>query len=83
MHVHLHKDNKVSYLVFLSFPGGSVVQNPPANAGDAGSTPALERSLGEGNNKLLQYSFLGNPIGRGVWQAIVQGVRKSETQISN
>ena len=53
MHVHLHKDNKVSYLVCLSFPGGSVVQNPPANAGDAGSTPALERSLGEGNNKLL------------------------------
>ena len=59
MHVHLHKDNKVSYLVFLSFPGGSVVKNPPVNAGDAGLIPALERSLGEGNNKLISYSCLG------------------------
>ena len=27
------------------FPGGLVVKNPPANKGDAGSTPGLERSL--------------------------------------
>ena len=27
------------------FPGGSVVKNPPANAGDAGSIPGLGRSL--------------------------------------
>ena len=27
------------------FPGGSVVKNPPANAGDTGSTPGLGRSL--------------------------------------
>ena len=26
------------------FPGGSVVKNPPANAGDTGSIPGLERS---------------------------------------
>ena len=26
------------------FPGGSVVKNPPANAGDPGSIPALGRS---------------------------------------
>ena len=26
------------------FPGGTVVKNPPANAGDTGSSPALERS---------------------------------------
>ena len=32
----------------LSFPGGSVVKNPPANAGDMGSIPGLGRSLGEG-----------------------------------
>ena len=25
--------------LFLDFPGGSVVQNSPANAGDVGSTP--------------------------------------------
>ena len=33
----------------MGFPGGSVVKNPPANAGaagDAGSIPGLERSPG-------------------------------------
>ena len=28
----------------LGFPGGSVVKNPPANAGDTGSTPGPVRS---------------------------------------
>ena len=37
-----------------SFPGGSVVKNPPANAGDAGSIPGLGRSPGEGNGSPLQ-----------------------------
>ena len=48
-----------------SFPGGSVVKNPPANVRDAGSIPGLGRSLGEGNGNLLQYSCLGNPLDRG------------------
>ena len=26
------------------FPGGTVVENPPANAGDTGSSPGLGRS---------------------------------------
>ena len=26
------------------FPGGTVVKNPPANAGDTGSSPGLRRS---------------------------------------
>ena len=29
---------------FRDFPGGAVVKNPPANAGDAGSSPGLGRS---------------------------------------
>ena len=29
---------------FESFPGGAVVKNPPANAGDTGSIPGLGRS---------------------------------------
>ena len=29
----------------IGFPGGSVVKNPPVNAGDAGSIPGLGRSL--------------------------------------
>ena len=58
-------------------PGGSVVKNPPANAGDAGdmgSVPGLERSPGRGNDNPLWYSCLGNPINRGVWWATVYGV---------
>ena len=32
------------------FPGGTVVKNPPANAGDTGSTPGPERShMPQGN----------------------------------
>jgi len=30
-------------------PDGSVVKNPPASAGDAGSVPGSGRSPGEGN----------------------------------
>ena len=28
----------------MGFPGGAVVENPPANAGDMGSSPGLGRS---------------------------------------
>jgi len=41
------------------FPGSSVVKNPPANAGDAGSVLGLGRSPGEGNGNPLQYSCQG------------------------
>ena len=44
------------------FPGGSVVKNPPANAGDVGSIPGLERSPGEENGNLLLYPCLENPV---------------------
>ena len=29
---------------FAGFPGGAVVKNPPANAGDTGSSPSPGRS---------------------------------------
>ena len=38
----------------MAIPGGSVVKNPPANAGDAGdmgSIPGPRRSPGGGNGK--------------------------------
>ena len=40
------------------FPGGSVVKNPPANAGDVGSG----RSPGGGNGNPFQCSCLENPM---------------------
>ena len=50
-----------------------MVKNLPANAGDAGSIPGSVRSLGEGNGNPFQHSYLGNPIERGAWQAVVHG----------
>ena len=40
------------------FPGGTMVKNLPANAGDIGSIPGLGISLGVGNDTSLQYSCL-------------------------
>ena len=65
------------------FPGGSVVENPPANEGDLGSIPGSGRSPGEGNGNPFQYSCLGNFMDRGAWWAIVHGVTKSRTQLSD
>ena len=60
----------------MGFPGSSVVKNPPANAGDMGSFPGSGISPREGNGNPLQYSFLGNPMDREVWQATVHGITK-------
>ena len=43
------------------FPGGSVVKNLPANAGDMSSISGSGRSPEEGNGYSLQYSCVGNP----------------------
>ena len=60
----------------MGFPGGSVIKNPPANAGDTDLVPGLGRSAREKNSHPLQYSCLGNPIDRGAWWAIVHRVPK-------
>ena len=66
----------ISTLLVAGFLGGSVVKNPPANAGDAGSVPGSERSPGEGNGNPLKYSCLENPMDRGILTATVHGVAK-------
>ena len=56
----------------LGFPGGSVVKNPPANAGDAGdmgSTPGSGRFPGGRHGNPHQYSYQENPMDRRVWWA--------------
>jgi len=58
------------------FPGGPLIKNPPANAGDVDLIPGLGRSPGEGNGNPLQYSCLANPMDRGAWQAIVHKITK-------
>ena len=63
--------------------GGSAVKNSTAMQEPMGLTPELGRYPGEGNGSPLQYSCLGNPRDRGVWQAIVHGIAKNQTQLSN
>ena len=67
----------------LGFPGGSESKESACNAGDPGSIPGLGRSPGEGNDNLLQYSCLENPMDRGAGQAAVHGVAKSQTRLSD
>ena len=67
--------------ILLGFPGGSVVKNPPANAGDAGSIPGPGRYPAEENGNPLQYSCLGNLTERGAWWATAHGVTKSQTRL--
>ena len=47
--------------IFGGFPGGSVVKNPPVNAGGTGLTPGPGRSRREGNGNPLQYPCLETP----------------------
>ena len=64
------------------FPGGPVVKNPPASAGDIGFIPGSERSLGGGHGNPLQCSCLENPMDRGAWSAKVHGVSESEEDLA-
>ena len=54
-------------LCFIDFPGGSDGKASAYNVGDPGSIPESGRSAGEGNDYLLQYSCLENPMDRGTW----------------
>ena len=49
----------------MGFPGGSDNKESACNAEDLGLIPGLERSPGEGNGYLLQYSCLEMPMDRG------------------
>ena len=61
-----------------------VIKKPPANAGDvrdAGLIPGLGRSPGGGHGSPLQYSCLGNSMGRGAQWATVHRITKSQTRL--
>ena len=71
------------YTPMWGFPGGSVVKNLPANAGDMGdlgSTPGSERFPGGENFNPLQYSCLENPMDRGAW-GLQSMQSQSQTQL--
>ena len=62
----------------MGIPGGASGKESAANTGNAGDMsliPGSERSPGEGNSNLFQYSCLENPMDSGAWWAAVRGVR--------
>ena len=74
----------MSLMNVRSFPGGTVLKNLPANAGDrrdTGLLPGSGRSTGVGDSKPLQYSCLENSMDRGAWKATVHGVAESWTRM--
>ena len=62
----------------LGFPGGSDGKESSCNAGDLGLIPGLGRPSGGGKGCPLQYSGLENSV-----DSIVQGIAKSQTQLSD
>ena len=64
------------------FPGGPDGKESVCNA-EEGWIPGSGRPPGEGNDNPLQYSCLENSLDRGAWQAIVHGVAKSWTPLSD
>ena len=65
------------------FLGGSDGRESSCNAGGLSSIPGSGRSPGEGSGNPLQYAWLENPMDRGAWWAIVHGVPKSWTRLSD
>ena len=74
----------IEVYIDLGFPGGSVVKNLPANAGDARDSsliPGAGRFAGEGNGNPPQYPCLGNPMDRGAGRLQFVG-SQSQTRLS-
>ena len=71
------------HVLFRDFPGGSDSKESVCNAGDLGSIIGLGRSSEERNGYPFQYSCLENSTDKRGWWAIVLGVEKSRTQLSN
>ena len=65
------------------FPGGADSKESACIAGDPGAIPGLERSPGGGNGNPHQYSYPEKSMYSGAWWAIVHGITKRQTQLSN
>ena len=71
------------FKVVLGFPAGSDAKESACNAGDLCSVPVSGRCPGGGHDNPLQYSYLENPMDRGVRWATVHGVAKSCAWLSD
>ena len=74
IHTHTHTQHS---------PGGTSGKEPACQSRlgitDIGLIPGSGRSPGGGHGNPFQYSYMENPIDRGVWQAAVHRVTKSWT----
>ena len=85
-YIHTYKYVHVYIYKYRGFPGGWVVRNSSANAGDAGDVgliPGSKTSPEEGNGNPSQYSCLENPMDREAWRATGPQVVKSQTWLNN
>ena len=83
MNIHAKILNKILTIWVQLFSDGSDSKVSAHNVGNLGLIPGLGRSPGEGNGNPLQYSCLENSMDGGAWWAILYGVTKSRTQLSN
>ena len=67
----------------MGFPCSSVSKKSACSARNPGLIPCSGRSPEKVNGNPFQYSCLENSMDRGAWQAMVYGVAKSQTQLSN
>ena len=77
---------RIWYLIWP--PGGASLvgsdgTESACNAGDLSSIPGSGRFPGEGSGYQLQYSCLENSTDRRTWWAIVRGIAKSQTRLTN
>ena len=63
----------------MVFPGGSMVKNPTANAGDVDSIPESQEKEMTTHSGILAWEI---PWTEGAWRTTVRGVTKSRTQLT-
>ena len=76
-------DSCIAMWMYLGFPGGSVVKNPPAMqetqetwVRSLGWEDSLEESMATHSSSCLE-----NPMDRGAWWTTVHGIKKSWTRL--
>ena len=70
---------KAPNLMRVASLGAQTVKNLPAIWETQVPSLGWGRFPGEGHGNPLEYSCLENPMDRGAWRAMVQGVLKSQT----
>ena len=74
---------RAQHNISMGFPGSVDDRESTCNVGDLGSIPGSGRSCGEGNSNPLQFSCLGNSMGRWAWLSIAQRVRHNRATNTN